>query len=126
MKFFVDENVAQTIIQWLRQAGHDVLSAAETSPGEDDAVWLRQAEQSKRVIVTSDKDFGELIFRDRLNSYGILSIRMPRLSLRERVARLAAVWSSIEANPQGKFIVITEGRVRIRSLKRPDEDQRWP
>jgi predicted nuclease of predicted toxin-antitoxin system len=126
MKFFADENVARAIIQWLRQAGHDVLSAAEASPGADDAVWLRQAEQSERVIVTSDKDFGELIFRDRLNSYGVVLIRMQRLSLRERLARLAAVWSSVEATPQGKFIVITEGRVRIRSLKPPDDDQGEP
>jgi predicted nuclease of predicted toxin-antitoxin system len=126
MKFFADENVARAIIQWLCQAGHDVLSAAEAGPGEDDAVWLRQAEESERVIVTSDKDFGELIFRDRLHSHGIVLIRMQRLSLRERLARLRAVWSTVEANPQGKFIVITEGRVRIRSLKLHDEDQRGP
>ena len=126
MKFFADENVARAIIQGLRQAGHDVLSAAEAGPGQDDAAWLRHAEQSERVIVTSDKDFGELIFRDRLNSHGIVLIRMQRLNLRERLARLAAVWSTVEANPQDKFIVITEGRVRIRSLKRPDEDQREP
>jgi predicted nuclease of predicted toxin-antitoxin system len=124
MKFFADENVAQLIIQWLRQAGHDVLSAAEAGPGEDDAIWLHHAEQSRRVIVTSDKDFGELIFRDRLNSHGIVLLRMHRLSLRERLACLARVWSIVEANPKGKFIVITEGRIRVRSLKRPDEDQR--
>jgi predicted nuclease of predicted toxin-antitoxin system len=126
MKFFADENVARPIIQWLRQAGHDVISAAETSPGEDDAVWLLQAEQSERLIVTSDKDFGELIFRDHLNSHGIVLMRMQRLSLLERLTRLATVWSSVEANPQGKFIVITEGRVRIRSLKPPDDDQSEP
>jgi predicted nuclease of predicted toxin-antitoxin system len=120
MKFFADENVARAIIQWLRRAGHDVLSAAEVRPGEADVVWLRQAEESARVIVTSDKDFGELIFRDRLNSHGIVLVRMQRLSLRERLARLATVWSVVEANQAGKFIVITEGRVRIRSLKSPN------
>jgi hypothetical protein len=77
-------------------------------------------------MVTSDKDFGKLIFRDRLNSHGIVLIRMRRLSLRERLARLAAVWSIVEANPRVKFIVIPEGRVRIRSLELPDEDQREP
>ena len=126
MKFFADENVARAITQWLRQAGHDVLSAAEANPGEDDAVWLRYAEETARVVVTSDKDFGELIFRDRLNSHGIVLIRMQRLSLRERLARLTAVWSIVEANPEGKFIVITEGRVRVRSLKPPAEDQMEP
>ena len=42
---------------------------------------------------------------------------MHRLSLRERLARRAQVWSIVEANPTGKFIVITEGRVRVRRLK---------
>jgi predicted nuclease of predicted toxin-antitoxin system len=117
MKFFSDENVARLIVQWLRQRGHDVLYAAEADPGQHDAIWLHQAEQWERLIVTADKDFGDLIFRDRLNSHGVVLMRMHRLSLRERLARLVQVWSIVEANPTGKFIVITEGRVRVRSLK---------
>jgi predicted nuclease of predicted toxin-antitoxin system len=117
MKFFADENVARLIVQWLRQRGHDVLYAVDAAPGRDDDVWLHQAEQSERLVVTADKDFGDLIFRDRLNSHGVVLIRMHRLCLRERLARLAEVWSIVEANPQGKFIVITEGRVRVRNLK---------
>jgi predicted nuclease of predicted toxin-antitoxin system len=117
MKFFADENVARPIVQWLRQRGYDVLYAAEAAPGQEDVVWLYQAEQSERLIVTADKDFGEFIFRDRLNSHGVVLMRMHRLSLRERLARLAQAWSTAEANPTGKFIVITEGRVRVRNLK---------
>jgi hypothetical protein len=78
---------------------------------------LRRAEQEERIVITSDKDFGELIFRDRLNSHGIVLIRMQRLSLQARLLRLTTVWTSVEANPVGKFIVITEGRVRIRDLR---------
>jgi predicted nuclease of predicted toxin-antitoxin system len=117
MKFFADENVARLTVQWLRQRGHDVLYAAEANPGQDDAIWLHQAEQAERLIVTADKDFGELIFRDRLNSHDVVLKRMHRLSLRERLARLAQVWSIVQANPTRKFIVITEGRVRLRRLK---------
>jgi predicted nuclease of predicted toxin-antitoxin system len=117
MKFFADENVARPIVQWLRQRGYDVLYAAEAAPGQEDVVWLYQAEQSGRLIVTADKDFGDLIFRDRLNSHGVVLVRMHRLGLRERLARLAQAWSTVEANPKGKFIVITEGRVRVRNLK---------
>ena len=117
MKFFADENVARPIVQWLRHRGYDVLYTAEAAPGQEDAVWLYQAEQSGRLIVTADKDFGDLIFRDRLNSHGVVLMRMHRLGLRERLARLAQAWSTVEANPTGKFIVITEGRVRVRNLK---------
>lgn len=45
MKFFADENVARSIVQWLRQTGHDVLYAAEADLGQDDAIWLRQVEK---------------------------------------------------------------------------------
>jgi hypothetical protein len=67
--------------------------------------------------VTADKDFGDLIFRDRLNSHSVVLMWMHRLGLRERLARLAQAWSTVQANPTGKFIVITEGRVRVRNLK---------
>ena len=53
----------------------------KTALGQDDAIRLHRAEQSERLIVTADKDFGELIFRDRLNSHGVVLIRMHRLSL---------------------------------------------
>jgi hypothetical protein len=52
-----------------------------------------------------------------LNSHGVVLMRMHRLSLRERLARFAQAWSIIKENTTGKFIVITEGRVRVRNLK---------
>ena len=56
MRFFADENVARPIVQWLRQSGHEVLYAAEAAPGREDAVWLHEAEQSERLIVTADRE----------------------------------------------------------------------
>jgi predicted nuclease of predicted toxin-antitoxin system len=101
-----------------------VRYASEEEPGEDDSVWLEEAQEDERIILTSDKDFGELIFRDQLNSHGIILMRLGSLSLAERIERLEAVWSVIEANPSGRFIVISESKVRVRRLKiENDEDQ---
>ena len=80
MRFFADENVALLIVQWLRQKGNDVLYAAGADPGQDDTIWLHRAEQSERLTVTADQDFGDLIFRNRLNSHGVVLIRLHRLS----------------------------------------------
>lgn len=63
--------------------------------------------------MTSDKDFGELIFRAHLNRHGVVLLRMEELTVAERLARLQADWSVIEANPSGQFIVITEKEIRI-------------
>lgn len=68
MKYLADENVAARIVAWLRDRGDDVRYASEERPGELDSAWLHEAEAEERLIVTSDKDFGELVFRDRLNS----------------------------------------------------------
>ena len=119
MRFFADENVARAIVAWVRSAGHDVLYAAEEKPGEADDVWLRQAQADGRLILTADKDFGELVFRDHLNSAGVVLLRMEDRTVQQRLARLRSVWSVVEANPAGKFIVITDRKVRVCDLQVP-------
>lgn len=118
MDFFADENVARPIVQWLRDSGHDVLYASEADPGIDDAVWLHRAEAESRLILTSDKDFGEIVFRDAQTSHGIILLRMDELKVPARIERLLAVWSVIQANPSGRFIVISANKIRVRELPR--------
>ena len=69
------------------------------------------------MILTSDKDFGELVFRDRLTTFGIILLRLDDLAAPAWVTRLQEVWSVVEANPSGCFIVVTTNRVRVRPLK---------
>ena len=119
MKFLADENVARCIVHWLRHGGHAVLYAAEAQPGIPDAQWLAQAEQEGRLVLTSDKDFGELVFRDSQNSHGIILLRLNELAAAQALARLQNVWAIVEANPTGRFIVITEHKTRVRKLPAP-------
>jgi predicted nuclease of predicted toxin-antitoxin system len=116
MKLCADENVTKGIVEWLRASGHDVLYAAETLPGAPDADWLARAEQEERILLTSDKDFGELVFRDGLNSHGIVLLRLSDVTAAEALARLQKVWGVVEANPTGRFIVVTLHRTRVRPL----------
>jgi predicted nuclease of predicted toxin-antitoxin system len=116
MRLFADENVARTIVTRLRDLGHDVLYASEIQPGAADANWLTQAEAEGRPILTSDKDFGDLIFRDHLTSHGVILLRLGDMALADRLARLEAAWPTVEAHPAGKFLVITPTKVRVRDL----------
>ena len=116
MKYLADENIAAKIVAWLRGRGDDVRYAAEERPGELDSQWLQEAESDGRLILTSDKDFGDLIFRDRLNSHGAVLLRLKNLGVEERLRRLERCWSAVEAHPVGHFIVITPQRVRVRPL----------
>jgi predicted nuclease of predicted toxin-antitoxin system len=116
MRILADENVARNIVAWLRASGHDVLYAADTQAGAPDTKWAARGEREKRVVLTSDKDFGELVFRDGLTSHGIVLLRLENITVSEVLARLQSVWSVVEANPTGRFIVITEKKVRVRPL----------
>jgi predicted nuclease of predicted toxin-antitoxin system len=116
MNVLADENIARDIVGWLRGNGHDVVYAAEVRPGALDTDWLTKAEQEARIVLTSDKDFGELVFRDGLNSHGIVLLRLADLTVAEALVRLQGVWSVIEANPAGQLIVVTENKVRVRPL----------
>ncbi len=77
MRFLVNENVAGTVIRQLRQRGHDVLSVKETMRSETDQAVLATAQADERIVVTNDKDFGELAFRSELPaSCGVILLRL--------------------------------------------------
>ncbi len=119
LKLLADENIAADMVAWMRAQGCDVVHAAETLAEEIDEVLLRKAESEGRLLFTEDKDFGELVFRDRLNTHGIVLLRMGKRPVAERIARLAEAWSVIQSNPSGRFIVITEKKIRVGRLDRP-------
>jgi predicted nuclease of predicted toxin-antitoxin system len=77
---------------------------------------LSLAEAEGRLILTSDKDFVELIFRDHLTSHGVILLRLGNMYLADRLARLEEAWPTVEAHPAAKFLVITPTKVRVRDL----------
>ena len=119
MRILADENIPRTIVFWLRDQGHDVLHAAESRARTPDAELLAEAEARGFVVLTEDKDFGELVFRDQRNSHGVILVRAADLPISQRLARLKSVWSLVEANLPGKFLVVTPTKLRIRSLTPP-------
>lgn len=119
MRILADENVPRSIVVWLRAEGHDVLYAAESRHRVPDDDLLAEAEAQGYVVLTEDKDFGELIFRDQRNSHGVILLRMDDLSASARLARLQAAWAVIEANLPGHFIVVSRTKLRVRPLTPP-------
>jgi predicted nuclease of predicted toxin-antitoxin system len=116
MQFLADENIAQAVVLGLRAIGHDVLWAKETMRGADDATILSRAMIESRVVVTFDKDFGELAFRSRLPSTcGVVLFRITQRGRdqdTEFVLKMLAsqdIWS-------GYFWTITDDRIRQRPL----------
>ncbi|MGH7064185.1 MAG: DUF5615 family PIN-like protein [Stellaceae bacterium] len=76
MRWLVDECVDGDLVGRLRDGGHDVLYAAEMASGATDAEVMRQALRNNRLLLTEDKDFGELAFRLGLPVLGIVLLRL--------------------------------------------------
>ena len=77
MRFLANENVPGPVVAALREHGHDIFSIKESMRGAEDPIVLARAQTERRVVVTLDKDFGELAFRSRLPAQsGVILIRL--------------------------------------------------
>ncbi len=69
--------MSERVVGLLRGSGQDVLWIRETGPGSADPSLLDVATAERRLLITYDKDFGDLLFRDGGSApYGILLFRM--------------------------------------------------
>jgi predicted nuclease of predicted toxin-antitoxin system len=113
MRILANENFPGDAVTILRQKGHDVVWVRTDAPGSDDRTVLQRAQLEERILVTFDKDFGELAFRFGLPAAsGIILFRV-RAPSAEYIAR--AVTTAIESRSDwaGHFVVVEEGRIRM-------------
>ena len=116
LRIIANENVPRPLIERLREAGHDVLSVLESMRAAPDVEVLRVAQRDQRLVVTFDKDFGELAFRSRLPATcGVVLLRLSGSSPEEDNARAFAELTSRQ-DWVGKFSVVTDERIRMRPL----------
>jgi len=113
MDFIVDESTGTAVVEYLRSIGHDVLFVAEAMPQADDPDILGRAVSEERILVTNDKDFGELVFRSGQAHHGVVLLRLHDESPANRVGVVKAVLEQHADQLAGHFIVATEGGVRI-------------
>lgn len=116
MRFLVDECAGPSVARWLREIGHDVISVFEESRGAEDEWIIKKANAEKRIIITNDKDFGEMIFRWKMPHQGIILLRGRSLTPRKKIAMPKNVLSLPEDKIAGNFIVVTETAIRITSV----------
>ena len=116
MRFLANENVTATVIQVLRQRGHDVLSVKESMRSEKDDVILARAQAEQRIVVTHDKDFGEVAFRSQLPAS--CDVILFRLAGSDPDTDNRRILEALEGRTDwtGSFSVITDDRIRMRAL----------
>jgi predicted nuclease of predicted toxin-antitoxin system len=114
MNFFADESVDHPIVERLRADGHDVLAVAEMAPSIPDETVLAQANQRGDLLLTGDKDFGELVFRQHRVTAGVVLIRLGGLSAGAKADIVSVTIRDYGPELLHAFTVISPGMVRIR------------
>jgi len=98
----------------LREAGYEVRYVAEMWPGISDPEVLHRAQDVGSILLTGDKDFGELVFRRGGRTAGIVLFRLSGLPQHEKVLAAVEAFQRYSARFANAFTVVERGRVRIR------------
>ena len=114
MNFLADESVDRQIVERLRWDGHRVQYVAEIEAGVSDEAVLALANREGDLLLTADKDFGEMVFRQRLHTHGIVLIRLAGLSPGRKAELVASVINQHTTELSCAFAVIAPGIFRIR------------
>ena len=117
MKFLIDECVGLSVANWLKEQGYDAVSVYDIGIGISDDEVLQKAFSGNRILITCDKDFGEMIFKGKRQHSGVIFLRLEN----EKPSHKSLVLKNLlERYPQdlfGNFVVVSEGMVRI--IKQP-------
>jgi predicted nuclease of predicted toxin-antitoxin system len=119
MNLVADECCDAVLVAGLRSDGHDVLYIKETLRGAADDAVLQLAFDQQRILLTEDKDFGDLVMRLRLPSVGVVLVRMDPADTPAKLLRLRALLHDHGDRLTNAFVVVDETKFRIRPLGSP-------
>ena len=116
MRFLADESVDYPIVKSLRDKGYLVDYITEQSPGISDDEVLASAKEKEAILITADKDFGNLIFRLGKLSAGIILFRLAGLSNNEKASLVLKIVEDYSDELAASFTVISIDHIRIKNL----------
>jgi predicted nuclease of predicted toxin-antitoxin system len=116
MKFLANENIPRSAVKALRDAGNDVVWVREDASGMLDPDVLAWAEREQRLLLTFDKDFGQIAFNARLPATcGIVLFRLS-MPLPSTVGAAIAALVMSRNDWAGRYSVVQNDRIRMRDL----------
>ena len=114
LRFLVDESADARLATWLRSSGYDATTVAVShGPGHRDENVLAIAHAEGRVLITDDRDFGDLVFRYGHPHAGVIYLRLGTTVIARRIERLEYVLRH-HADELDQFLVVSRHRVRVR------------
>lgn len=114
IKFVLDVGVGNKVWQYLTAQGFDAILITAINPSMSDTDILFIAEIEDRMVITMDKDFGELVYHSGKAHKGVLLLRLEDATGDEKVSVVQYILENFENQIEGKFCVFKNGRFRIR------------
>lgn len=114
LKFLVDVGVGKKVEKWLLRNGYDLKAVRDINPKMEDDKILSIAISENLMVVTMDKDFGELVYNSGLPHSGVLLLRLEGTKSDEKVKAIEKILAGYLDRLSNNFCVFQHGRLRIR------------
>jgi len=113
MRFLVDECTGSKVAEWLRDANYEVFSVFDQARGMTDDEILTKALTENCILITNDKDFGEMVFRERRKHHGVVFMRLDDERATNKIEVLRRLLEGYAEKLTEEFVVVTETKVRF-------------
>jgi predicted nuclease of predicted toxin-antitoxin system len=116
LRFLVDVGVGRKVERWLIENGYDVSAVRDTNPKASDIDILEKAVSESRIVITMDKDFGELICYSGKAHAGVIILRLADARANEKIEVLKNILRDHSDQIENSLSVYQDGRVRIKKF----------
>ena len=113
MELLADESCAGPVIRSLRAAGHDLVVIAEVAKGASDEWDMERAFVTGRILITADRDFGELVDASGRPTAGVDVVKFHSRARRAKPEAVLEAVAKLGERLRGGFAVVEPGRVRL-------------
>ncbi len=117
LRFLADESCDFGVVRALRSAGYDVVALTEITTRSVDDDVIAQSYDQKRILLTEDRDFGQLVFASRADSAGVILIRFPGNARKSLQTTIVELIRERENEIRNAFVVVQPGHIRVRRNK---------
>ena len=113
IKFLADVNIEKPLIDFLLKQGYDIKWIPDIDCGLADEDLLKLANKEKRILITNDKDFGELIFLRKRLSAGMILFRVKGQRTQDKVRLMKKLMMGYREKLLKHFIIVTKDKIRV-------------
>jgi len=113
LKFLADVNIEKYLVDELKRMGHNIIWVADVDRYLDDISILNMARKDNRILLTNDKDFGEIVFRQKQIPAGIILFRVKGQDVKEKIKLLRKLLAAHSDKIAKHFVVVAKDKFRF-------------